>query len=154
MAGVESFIAVSDLLLVLVGPPPISEGGHTFVHELQEFLVGYLEVVSLHESLVDLLPDEFATHVLTQPGMVLLEERTAPGLSFDDAEVLQFGVGFGYGVAVDPQFLRKGSDRGKSLARLKGTRGCRGLDLVDELEVDRFPRLVIQLKDHCCDLLS
>ena len=68
----------------------------------------------------------------------------------DDALTLELSVGLGDGIAVDAQFLGQRTEGRQGIAGAQPARGGREPDLIGQLEVDRFPGLEIDLKDHNC----
>jgi hypothetical protein len=76
------------------------------------------------------------------------DETAFPGECFNHALTLELGVGFGDGIAIDAEFFRQGTDRRQRLARPNGA-GCGGgFHLVNELQVNGFAGLEIEVKSH------
>src|SRR5258708_712522 len=105
-------------------------------------------MVSLNNGLVDFDDQKLAANVFAQGGMIFFEETAASGKSFDDAEAFQFGIGFGDGVAVDAKLFRQRTDGGERFAGAEGAGSSGGLDLLDQLQVDREAGLEIDLQQH------
>src|SRR5215475_9237308 len=102
--------------------------------------------MGLHERLIDFCDQQFSASILAQRTVVRFEKTAAAGLSFDDAEVFEFGIGFGDGVAVDSKFFSERANRRKGFAGTQGTGSGGDFDLIYELKVDGFAGFVVDLK--------
>src|SRR2546425_7754240 len=109
MAGVEEFMG-SNLLMIFMRAPFVVEHVHSFADQFEELGAGYLQMVRLHDGLVDLLGQQLAPDLLSQCRMILIQETTSPRQRFNYALAFQFGISFGDGIAVDAQFLSQGTD--------------------------------------------
>ena len=139
MTGVWSVHGCDDV----DGASPLElERVESVLRELKEFLPADLQVVRVHDHVIERLGEELAADVFPE-GRVALRADEAPlaGKGLDDALAFELGVGLGHRVAIDAQFLGQRADAGERLAGLDGARGGRHLHLVHELLVDRFPGL-------------
>src|SRR5258708_21043880 len=105
-------------------------------------------MVSLNNGLGDFQDQKLAANVFWQSGMIFFEETAASGKSFDDAEAFQFGISFGDGVAVDAKLFCKRSDGPERFTGAECAGSSGGLDLLDQLQVDREAGFEIDLQQH------
>src|SRR2546429_3050667 len=84
--------------------------------------------------------------------MILFQETTSPRKRLDHAEAFQFRISFGDRVAVDAKFLSQRTDGWERLAGPQRPRCSRGLDLIDQLEIDGHAGLEIDLQYHASRL--
>jgi hypothetical protein len=99
------------LLVLFVGAPFVVEHIQSFMDQGEEFTTGHLQMVRLHDGLVDLLDQQLAPDFLSQFRMILFQETTPPGQRFNYPLVFQLGIRFGDRIAIDSQFLSQRPDR-------------------------------------------
>ena len=114
--------------------------------EAKEIFAGDLEVMGLDDGGVDFIGDEFEANLFFKGAVVVGQEGALAGEGFDDALGFEFVVGFGDGIAVDAEFFGEGTDGGEGFAGAKGAGSGGGLDLVHDLEVNRFAGFKIELE--------
>ena len=117
--------------------------------ELKELVPADLQVMRVHDDVVERLGEQLAAHVLPERRVALVADEAAlAGDGLDDALALELGVGLGDGVAVDAQLLGQRPDAGKRLARLHRAGRGGDLHLVHELQVDGLAGLEVELESH------
>src|SRR3989442_5269678 len=143
------FISVS-MFCCFHRPGLALESLQPFPHQLQKVLVADLQVVRGDDCLVDLARQELLPRRLGERRVGGLEKTALARNGFDAPLALQFGVGLGHCIAIDAQLLRQRAEGGKRLAFPQDARRRRVPDLVNQLEIDRFAGLEIDLEDHSC----
>ena len=134
--------------VVFMGAPFVVEHIQSFVDQFQEFIAGHLQMVRLHNGLVDVLDQQLAPGVLAQSRMIFFQEAAPPRQRLNHAQAFELRIGLGDGVAIDAQLLRQRTDGGKRLARLERPGSGGGFDLIHNLEVDGHAGLEIDLENH------
>ena len=119
-----------------------------FLHLVQKVIAGDLEMVGLHDGVIDRFVEELLPHLFFEGRIIFTEEAAFAGDRFDDALFLEFGIGLGDGVAVDAELFGDGADGWEGFAGPEGAGGGGGFELIDELEVDRFAGSEIEVEDH------
>jgi hypothetical protein len=146
MAGADSFIVVSGLLFV--GALLVLKRVYAFMNEFQQFLTGNLQVMGLHESLINFGDEQLAANFFAQRAVIGFEKAAAAGLSLHYAETFQFRIRFGDRVSIDAKFFGKRPNGREHFAGAQCSGSGGGFDLIDELKVDGFAGFVVDLKEH------
>src|SRR5579862_6932577 len=128
------------------------EGVETFFGEPEERGFADHEVVSLHHRVVNVLRQQFDADIFLERRAVGLDEAALARERLDDALALELAIGFGDRVAVDAQLFGERPNRRQRVARLQRARRRAGLHLIDELQIHRLSRFVVQLKSHTLQL--
>ena len=119
---------------------------------LQQFAQDFgadLHLVGGDDGFVNSGHQQLVADLFGQRAFVLLQKAALAGGGFDDAQAFQLGVSFGDGVAVDAQFLGQRTDGREGVPRPQGA-GSGGItDLINQLEINRFAGLKINVKHHC-----
>ena len=115
-------MAGQSSLWFFMGAPFVVEHIQSFMDQFQELIAGHLQMVRLHNGLVDLLDQQLAPDFLAQRRLIFFQETTPPRQRLDHAQAFQLGIGLGDRVAVDAQFLGQRTDGWKRLAGLAAPR--------------------------------
>jgi len=116
------------------------------MNEFQEFVTRNLQVVRLHNGLVDLLGQQFAPDFLSQGRLIFFQDTTPARQRFNHALAFELRISFGYRVAIDAQLLSQRTDGRQRFPGLDRPRSGSGLDLFHNLQVDGQTGLEIDLK--------
>jgi hypothetical protein len=134
--------------MVFIGAPFVVENVHSLMNQLKKLGPGHLQMVRLHDGLVDLVDKKLAPDFFSQSRVILFQKRTSPGQRLDHAEAFQFGISLGDRVAVDAKVFGEGTDGGERLTGAQSARCGGGLDLIDQLEVDGHAGFEVDLEDQ------
>ena len=77
----------SILLMVFMGAPFVVEHIQSFLDQFEEFIAGHLQMVRLHDGLVDVLDQQLAPDFLAQCRLIFFQETTPPRQRLNDAQV-------------------------------------------------------------------
>ena len=108
--------------MVFMGAPFVVEHIQSFMDQFEEFIAGHLQMVRLHDGLVDVLDQQLAPDFLAQCRLIFFQETTPPRQRLNHAQAFELRIGFGDGVAIDAQFLRQRTDGGERLTGLAAPR--------------------------------
>src|SRR5262249_10393021 len=100
------------------------------------------------DGIVNRVGDEPSPDVLPKRRAIRPHEAALSGERLDHALALQLRVRFCDRVAIDAELFGEGADARQRIARSYGTRRRGRLDLIDELQVDGFRRLEVEVKQH------
>lgn len=120
-----------------------------FLDEFQQDAGADLHLIRGDNGFVYFRRQQFVAGLSGEQALVFLEKAAFAGDGFDDSQALQLGVSLGNGVAIDAQFLGQRADGGERVARAQGPGGGGITDLINQLEVNRFAGLKIDVKHHC-----
>lgn len=107
-----------------------------------------LQLVCGDEGGVDLGDEEFLANCRCERGLDRLYKAALAGNGFDDAEVFQFGVGFGDSIAVQVKLPCQRPNGGQGVPRFKSPGGGGETDLIDQLAINGCGGIRINLKKH------
>ena len=90
---------------VFVGAPLSLNHGHAFSDHFQELAAGNLQVMGLHDRLIDFLDKHLSADFFAERRLGLLQKTTLARNRFDYSQTFQFGVSLRDRVPVDLQVL-------------------------------------------------
>src|SRR2546425_9475251 len=114
----------------------------------QELAPVDVEVMRVHYRFVDRFRQEPPPHVFLERRAIGPNEAALPDNRLDDALAFELGVCLRDGIAVHAQFLGQRPNGRQGLAGLQRAGRGRKLYLIDQLQVDGFARLEIELEQH------
>src|SRR5215831_18717683 len=111
-----------------------------------------LKVMSRDNGFIDLLQQQLVSNRFGERSVVLLQKAAFARDGLDYALAFQFSVRLGDGISVHAQLLGQWTNgrqwfTGTQPARRRGV-----THLIDQLQINRFARLEIDLKQHNCQL--
>jgi hypothetical protein len=108
-----------------------------------------LQVMRSDDGFVNFAEQQFVADLFFERRIIFGKETAFALKRLDDALTFEFGVGFGDGIAIDAQFLRQWANGRQRVSRPQGP-GSGGItDLIDQLEINWFASLKIDVKHHC-----
>ena len=139
---------MSILPVIFRGAALLVEDRYSVVDELEELVAMNLQVVRLHDGLIDFLDEHFSPDFLSERRMIFFQEAALPRQRLDHTHAFQLGICFRDRVPVDAQFFSKRPDARQRFTGFQCARRCSRLDLIDNLQVNGLPGFVIQLQQH------
>ncbi len=107
-----------------------------------------LHLMRRNDGFINLGDNRGISNLLAQRTIAAFKETAAPRDGFDDAATLQFGVSLGHRISVHAQFFREWSNGRKGVAGPQGAGSGGVTDLVNQLQVNRLARFIVDAEDH------
>ena len=121
----------------------------SFLKQAPQNLRADLHLVRRDHCFVDSGHQQLVADLFGQRAVIFLEKAAFASDGFDHAQALQLGVSLGDGVAIDAQFLGQRPNGRERVSRTQSP-GSGGItNLIDQLEINWFAGLKIDVKHHC-----
>ena len=121
----------------------------SFFNQAQKNLGADLHLVRRDHGFIYSGRQHLVADLFCERTLVFLEKTSFSGDGFDDAQALQLRVSLGHGVTIDAQLLGQRTNGRERFPRPQGPGRGGVTDLIDQLEINRFAGLEINVKQHC-----
>ena len=121
----------------------------SFLQQAPQNLRADLHLMRRDHGFVESGHQQLVADLFGERAVIFLEKAAFSGDGFNHAQAFQLGVSLGHGVAVDAQFLGQRTNGRERVSRTQGPGSGRITDLIDQLEINRFAGLKIDVKHHC-----